>query len=72
MGSSGGAAFAESFDVNQPDDAIAMILLCPQLHRWPVIHRVSPRRGGQLAFFIISPDSFFNRLTESRTDAIID
>jgi pimeloyl-ACP methyl ester carboxylesterase len=34
MGSSGGAAFAASFAINQPDRTKSLVLLCPQLHRW--------------------------------------
>lgn len=34
MGSSGGAAFAASFAINHPNRAKALVLLCPQLHRW--------------------------------------
>src|SRR5215831_16618192 len=33
MGSSGGAAFAASFAINQPERARSLVLLCPQLHR---------------------------------------
>jgi pimeloyl-ACP methyl ester carboxylesterase len=34
MGSSGGAAFAASFAINHPNRVKALVLLCPQLHRW--------------------------------------
>jgi pimeloyl-ACP methyl ester carboxylesterase len=34
MGSSGGAAFATSFAVRHADRTSALVLLCPQLHRW--------------------------------------
>jgi pimeloyl-ACP methyl ester carboxylesterase len=34
MGSSGGAAFAVSFAIKYPERAKALVLLCPQLHRW--------------------------------------
>jgi pimeloyl-ACP methyl ester carboxylesterase len=34
MGSSGGAAFATSFAIRHSDRTHALVLLCPQLHRW--------------------------------------
>jgi pimeloyl-ACP methyl ester carboxylesterase len=34
MGSSGGAAFATAFVANYPARSKALVLLCPQVHRW--------------------------------------
>lgn len=34
MGSSGGGTFATSFAVNHPERTEALVLMCPNLHRW--------------------------------------